>query len=910
MDSLFFKIGSLRSLVPASTGRPCEGSSDISQAPPRPVQVCACKSPSPSQVKSSVMAVSTPPAEESMSTNGSPLASFNPLPLLSSHSAIPVALKFLWFPRNSHQATETRDRDPVEPEHSGREGEGEESVLLNDTGAGFEGKGERALRELQVDVHGLMAKKETLDESIVDVDGLITEKETLNEFDSEDVDSCSACERDASSSDTPETQNPDDTSTPDSHKKGWFFKIADIGAFWPDPNILKEQRNSTHAPSPELESVPFSSSTSGPEASWDTHRMAQSLECEANEGTCNLDATLGCSLEVPYTRVLHTKESFAKFLQDASLYDMKVFAQLAFLSDMAYMIPDIQPGQLMKYHHLKLVTSSLVKKAEIESKVKEGESMKKSSTHSVAKPTLSVENGRIQSNLEPSSSNFCSQSESNPGQSSEASHMNTHHSSSSAAPDLSCRTEEQRASSIPQIDVRQVRSILSLLEPLEEKKSIDKDSLMDAAPVMAVMLAEEETKLSVTKDHQSARSSPCEWFVCDELNTYTRMFVIQGSESLASWQANLFFEPTKFEGLDVFVHRGIYEAANALYDEVLPEVLAHISTHSDLAQARFTGHSLGGSLATLLALMFQIRGVLPSTAILPVVTFGSPCIMCGGDYLLQKLKLPVNHIQSVIMHRDVVPRAFACDYPDHVAEVLKRLNTRFRDHPCLNNQKLLYAPMGQILILQPEKNVAPSHPLLPDGRGLYVLRHPINGSDVENATELRGAQRAFLNMPHPLDILSDPGAYGFDGAVSRDHDPRSYSKAIHVVLKQEVKRLRRVQREQRRQFWWPSVIAESSSLLRNGIRAGRSLDNSRASGALSSNVGRRTSSLSKPPVNYATTNHIGFLMRGGSILESHKDAFSRFTRLIASRHVQMGVLLALSLRVVILGCLSTLFVWV
>lgn len=140
------------------------------------------------------------------------------------------------------------------------------------------------------------------------------------------------------------------------------------------------------------------------------------------------------------------------------------------------------------------------------------------------------------------------------------------------------------------------------------------------------------------------------------------------------------------QGLDVLVHRGIYEAANALYEQVLPEVLAHFLAHGDLAQVRLTGHSLGGSLATLLALMFQIRGVLPRKSILPVVTFGSPCIMCGGDYLLERMDLPQNHIQSIIMHRDVVPRAFSCDYPDHVAQILKRLNGKFRDHPCLNNQ--------------------------------------------------------------------------------------------------------------------------------------------------------------------------------------------------------------------------------
>ena len=144
-----------------------------------------------------------------------------------------------------------------------------------------------------------------------------------------------------------------------------------------------------------------------------------------------------------------------------------------------------------------------------------------------------------------------------------------------------------------------------------------------------------------------------------------------------------------FQGLDILVHHGIYEAGKGLYEQVLPEILAHLAKHGDHAQIRLTGHSLGGSLAIILALMFQIRGVLTNKALLPVVTFGSPCMMCGGDILLQRLKLPRNHIQSIIMHRDIVPRAFSCDYPDHVAHVLKRLNGRFRDHPCLNNQVLV-----------------------------------------------------------------------------------------------------------------------------------------------------------------------------------------------------------------------------
>lgn len=203
------------------------------------------------------------------------------------------------------------------------------------------------------------------------------------------------------------------------------------------------------------------------------------------------------------------------------------------------------------------------------------------------------------------------------------------------------------------------------------------------------------------------------------------------------------------------------------------------------------------------------------SSLLPVITFGSPCIMCGGDRILRKLGLPKSHIQAVMLHRDVVPRAFSCNYPDHVAEVLKRLNSSFRNHPCLNFQKLLYGTMGQLLILQPDEKVSPPHPLLPSGSDFYIL-HYVGQSgctcetEPPRAVQVQAAERAFLNSPHPLEILSDPGAYGSQGSISRDHDAKNYLKAINFVMRQQKKHLRRLQREQRRQIWWPLVTADSS----------------------------------------------------------------------------------------------------
>ena len=136
----------------------------------------------------------------------------------------------------------------------------------------------------------------------------------------------------------------------------------------------------------------------------------------------------------------------------------------------------------------------------------------------------------------------------------------------------------------------------------------------------------------------------------------------------------------------MLVHRGIYEAAKGMYQQMLPEIHAHIKTHGSRAKFRFTGHSLGGSLSLFINLMLLMRGEVPYASLLPVITFGSPNVMCGGDGLLRKLGLPKNHIQAVVMHRDIVPRAFSCNYPRPAAQLLKAVNRSFHNHPCLNSQ--------------------------------------------------------------------------------------------------------------------------------------------------------------------------------------------------------------------------------
>mgnify|MGYP000105411844 CR=1 FL=1 len=99
-------------------------------------------------------------------------------------------------------------------------------------------------------------------------------------------------------------------------------------------------------------------------------------------------------------------------------------------------------------------------------------------------------------------------------------------------------------------------------------------------------------------------------------------------------------------------------------------------------------------------------------------------------------------------------------------------------------QMLLYTPLGEMLILQPSGDGG-EHELLPKGGDaqLHKIRHPSKCQsndkvhDVVERMEVVRAQRAFLNVPHPLEIMMK-----YPRAIAQDHDPRTYAKAMNMVL--------------------------------------------------------------------------------------------------------------------------------
>lgn len=131
----------------------------------------------------------------------------------------------------------------------------------------------------------------------------------------------------------------------------------------------------------------------------------------------------------------------------------------------------------------------------------------------------------------------------------------------------------------------------------------------------------------------------------------------------------------------------------------------------------------------------------------------SPACSCATGVAsrhLASIGLDDSKIRNVMMHRDVVPRAFTCDYPDILSRMLKGWGPAFKSHCCLegDGHKHLYSFIGTLLILQPAREHAfvmgddADHPLLPSGPGFYYVREPPQGAKAKSSrSKSNGARR-------------------------------------------------------------------------------------------------------------------------------------------------------------------------
>lgn len=519
-----------------------------------------------------------------------------------------------------------------------------------------------------------------------------------------------------------------------------------------------------------------------------------------------------------------------RFLKPVPVSEVRMARVMASLSDLTYFVAKVTPQSLFRRHNLNLVTTSLMfkdmfsKREEIEEVMALGDGMGAAEdfSHFNGEEVLVKKSNNIVTATSEDEPVVISGPQtvpsSTPRESEEPMWLGTKKIASRMAFTVGSAANGLYSQGMAQL-ARQLQHAMLFGQSAVNTTASQVINLVQAA------LTPGNPDPAESESDKTGRC-PTEWFVCDHEETNTRIFCIQGSDNFESWQTNLSFDPVEFEdeSLGVRVHRGVYEAAKGLYGLFAPLVTDHLKS-SPNAKVSMTGHSLGGSLSMVLLLMLVHRGVLPPESVGRVYTYGAAAsfceaILCGRDCgscglscpahdspmkrpqpststLLEKLNLDPDCISNVVMHKDIVPRAFACDYSP-VATWLRKVGPSFHVHCGLQRSRpLLYGFVGQVLVLQPDKGKSyvheDDHPMLPKGAGLFEITGDTEGLDEvmgwkrsgpvgEGVVNHREAILSLMDNPHPLDILADSKAYGETGTISRYHNPMHYKNALGSVL--------------------------------------------------------------------------------------------------------------------------------
>lgn len=159
-------------------------------------------------------------------------------------------------------------------------------------------------------------------------------------------------------------------------------------------------------------------------------------------------------------------------------------------------------------------------------------------------------------------------------------------------------------------------------------------------------------------------------------------------------------------------HSGVYQIAEEVWTAVLPYIQSR-PTGSSLC---FAGHSLGGSLALILASFARLKLSIPPAAILPIHLFGSPPVMTlsrsegaatstmhDSAALMRELHLPEDGVRWFVADTDVIPRMWNSVDPVYsfvrrsdVAVRLMNWRQQFFGGAVLTEQKFLYDTVGRI----------------------------------------------------------------------------------------------------------------------------------------------------------------------------------------------------------------------
>lgn len=215
--------------------------------------------------------------------------------------------------------------------------------------------------------------------------------------------------------------------------------------------------------------------------------------------------------------------------------------------------------------------------------------------------------------------------------------------------------------------------------------------------------------------------------VCDDVERNERYIVIRGAawnqpdtdRNKLSWQIAKVWPQRLRQATPVVCHQGVLEMVEEFWGELRPWLLDNEFT----GKYYFTGHSLGGSMAVVVAAKARLELGLEESRMGPIHTFGAPPVLAfdslaseryedtsvGMDEIMQTLGFErgASAVRQFVLAKDVFPRMWLAADPvfsaamktDFIAGLLEWRRETFGEG-ILTKNRFLYESVGELFWLE------------------------------------------------------------------------------------------------------------------------------------------------------------------------------------------------------------------
>lgn len=235
------------------------------------------------------------------------------------------------------------------------------------------------------------------------------------------------------------------------------------------------------------------------------------------------------------------------------------------------------------------------------------------------------------------------------------------------------------------------------------------------------------------------------WRVCDRRGE--RFVVIRGAawsqpdtdRNKLSWQIAKVWPIKLRRGVNVVCHQGVYEMVDEFWRDIAP----YLTDETFGGKFSFTGHSLGGSMALVIAARARLELGIEEDRMMPIHTFGSPPVLAydglasgaggGMDDILRLCGFSKGAamVRQFVLAKDIIPRMWLSADPvfsaatkmDLIASALDWRKRTFGDG-IFTRERFLYQTCGDLYWLEYPSggaNASAKQPLLTRHYGDEVL---------------------------------------------------------------------------------------------------------------------------------------------------------------------------------------------